>query len=144
MNNRFSVNDLIYRANKRRSDSGESNLEAQDYGEILDKLQRIIAKNHSAELAQVLYSEEAEGKLKDLIMRYLNSEHMVAKGIQNISELVDMIYDDISVISGYTIPSRQPRRPSIGFASWRLAIFCRSSSSAMPIFAAKSLISASP
>lgn len=96
MNNRFSVNELIYRANKRRSDSGESNLEAQDYGEILDKLQRIIAKNHSAELAQVLYSEEAEGKLKDLIMRYLNSERMVAKGIQNISELVDMIYDDMA------------------------------------------------
>jgi len=92
VNNRFSVNELIYRANKRRSDSGDSNLEAQDYGEILDKLQRIIAKNHSAELAQVLYSEEAEGKLKDLIMRYLNSERMVAKGIQNISELVDMIY----------------------------------------------------
>ena len=96
MNNRFSVNELIYRANKRRSDSGDSNLEAQDYGEILDKLQRIIAKNHSAELAQVLYSEEAEGKLKDLIMRYLNSERMVAKGIQNISELVDMIYDDMA------------------------------------------------
>ncbi len=53
MNDRFSVNELIYRANKRRSESGESNLEAQDYGEILDKLQRIIAKNHSAELAQV-------------------------------------------------------------------------------------------
>jgi pilus assembly protein CpaF len=76
------VNELIYRANKQRSESGESNPGAQDYGEILDKLQRIIAKNHSAELAQVLYSEEAEGKLKDLIMRYLNSERMVAKGIQ--------------------------------------------------------------
>jgi len=96
VNNRFSVNELIYRANKRRCESGESNPGAQDYGEILDKLQRIIAKNHSAELAQVLYSEEAEGKLKDLIMRHLNSERMVAKGIQNISELVDMIYDDMA------------------------------------------------
>ena len=64
MNQGFSVNDLIYRANKLRSDSGES-MQAQDYSEILDKLQRIIAKNHSAELAQVLYSEEAEEKLKD-------------------------------------------------------------------------------
>jgi pilus assembly protein CpaF len=95
MNNRFSINDLIYRANKQRSDSSES-VKAQDYGEILDRLQRIIAKNNSTELAQVLYSEEAEEKLKDLIMRYLNSEHMVAKGIQNISELVDMIYDDMA------------------------------------------------
>ncbi len=97
MNNRFSVNDLIYRANKQRSDSGES-IKAQDYGEILDKLQRIIAKNHSAELAQVLYSEEAEEKLKDLIMRYLNSEQLVAKNLNNISELVDVVYYDMAAM----------------------------------------------
>lgn len=95
MNNRFSVNDLIYRANKQRSDNGEG-VVAQDYNEILDKLQRIIAKNHSAELAQVLYSEEAEGKLKDLIMRYLNSEQLVARNIRNISELVDAVYYDMA------------------------------------------------
>lgn len=95
MNSRFSVNDLIYRANKRRSDSGEST-KAQDYGEILDKLQRLIAKHHSAELAEVLYSEEAEEKLKDLIMRYLNKEQLVAKDLRNISELVDAIYYDMA------------------------------------------------
>jgi pilus assembly protein CpaF len=95
MSNRFSVNDLVYRANKRRSDSGES-VKAQDYGEILDRMQRIIAKNHSAELAQVLYSSEAESKLRDLIMRYLNSEQLVAQHMQNISELVDAIYYDMA------------------------------------------------
>jgi Flp pilus assembly protein, ATPase CpaF len=95
MNSKFSVNDLIYRANKRRSDSGES-VKAQDYGEILDKLQRLIAKNHSAELAEVLYSVEAEGKLKDLIMHYLNSEQLVAKDLRNISELVDAVYYDMA------------------------------------------------
>lgn len=95
MSGRFSVNDLIYRANKRRSDSGES-VKARDYSEILDKLQRLIAKNHSAELAQVLYSQEAEGKLKDLIMRYLNSEQLVAKDLRNISELVDAVYYDMA------------------------------------------------
>jgi pilus assembly protein CpaF len=94
MNSKFSVNDLIYRANKRRSDSGESS-KAQDYGEILDKLQRLIAKHHSAELAEVLYSAEAEGKLKDLIMRYLNQEQLVAKDLRNISELVDAVYFDM-------------------------------------------------
>jgi pilus assembly protein CpaF len=103
VNHGFSVNDLIYRANKLRSDSGES-MQAQDYSEILDKLQRIIAKNHSAELAQVLYSEKAEEKLKDLIMRYLNSEQLVAKDKGNISELVDAIYYDMAgmgVLSPY-------------------------------------------
>jgi pilus assembly protein CpaF len=95
MNSRFSVNDLIYRANKKRSDMGES-VKAQEYGEILDKLQRLIAKNHSAELAEVLYSEEAEGKLKDLIMRYLNQEQLVAKGLRNISDLVDAVYYDMA------------------------------------------------
>lgn len=95
MNSKFSVNDLIYRANKRRSDSGESNT-AQDYGEILDKLQHLIAKHHSAELAEVLYSKEAEGTLKDLIMRYLNQEQLVAKDLHNISELVDAVYYDMA------------------------------------------------
>jgi pilus assembly protein CpaF len=95
MNSRFSVNDLIYRANKRRSDTGES-VKAQDYVEILDKLQRLIAKNHSAELAEVLYSEEAAGKLKDLIMRYLNQEQLVARDLRNISELVDAVYYDMA------------------------------------------------
>jgi len=103
MSGKFSVSELIYKSNKRQSDSGESSLEAQDYDEILDKLQRIIAKNHSAELAQVLYSQEAEGKLKDLIMQYLNSERMVARGIANISDLVDAIYFDMAgmgILSG--------------------------------------------
>lgn len=95
MSSKFSVNDLIYRANKRRSDNGES-MKARDYSEILDKLQRLIAKNHSAELAQVLYSQEAEGKLKDLIMHYLNSEQLVAKDLRNISELVDAVYYDMA------------------------------------------------
>lgn len=95
MSSKFSINDLIYRANKRRSDHGES-IKAQDYSDVLDKLQRIIAKNHSAELAQVLYSAEAESKLKDLIMRYLNSEQLVAKNMQNISELVDAVYFDMA------------------------------------------------
>lgn len=95
MNSKFSVNDLIYRANKRRSDSGENNT-AQDYGQILDKLQRLIAKHHSAELAEVLYSKEAEGTLKDLIMRYLNQEQLVAKDLRNISELVDAVYYDMA------------------------------------------------
>jgi pilus assembly protein CpaF len=95
MSSKFSVNDLIYRANKRRSDNGES-IKAQDYSEILDKLQRLIAKHHSAELAEVLYSAEAEGKLKDLIMRYLNQEQLVAKDLRNISELVDAVYFDMA------------------------------------------------
>lgn len=95
MNSRFSVNDLIYRVNKQRSNTGES-VKAQDYAEILDRIQRLIAKNHSSELAEVLYSEEAEGRLKDLIMRYLNSEQLVSKDLRNISELVDAIYFDMA------------------------------------------------
>jgi pilus assembly protein CpaF len=98
MNSRFSIHDLIYHANKRRSATEESSLEARDYGEILDRLQRIIAQNHSTELAQVLYSQEAEAKLKDLIMRYLNSEQLVSKDLRNISELVDAVYNDMAFV----------------------------------------------
>ncbi len=96
MNNRFSIHDLIYRANKRRSATEEKQSWRRDYGEILDRLQRIIAQNHSTELAQVLYSQEAEAKLKDLIMRYLASEQLVAKDVRNISELVDAVYNDMA------------------------------------------------
>jgi len=48
--------------------------------------------------AEVVFSNTltAEGKLKNLIMQYLNSERMVAKGIQNISELVDRVYNDMA------------------------------------------------
>lgn len=96
MYNKFTVNELIYRANKQRSDTGTESIQAQDYSEILDKLQRIIAKKHSTELAQVLYSEEAETKLKDLIMQYLNSEHLVARGMDNITRLTDAVYNDMA------------------------------------------------
>ena len=105
MSTKYSVNDLIYRANKRRSDSGES-VKARDYSEILDKLQRLIAKNHSAELAQVLYSQEAEGRLKDLIMHYLNSEQLVAKDLRNISELVDAVYYDMAGMGWYYVKKK--------------------------------------
>ncbi|SHH68158.1 ATPase, T2SS/T4P/T4SS family [Desulfosporosinus lacus] len=95
MSNRFSVNDLIYRANKRRSAKGED-VKAQEYAEILDKLQKLIAKNHSSELAEVLYAKDAEEKLKDLIIHYLNREQLVAKDLRNISELVDAVYYDMA------------------------------------------------
>jgi pilus assembly protein CpaF len=97
-NGQFSINELIYKVNQKQpfSDSGDRNGKQLDYGEILAKMQYIISANHSTELAQVLYSDQSEMKLKSLIVRYLNSERLAAKGVENISELCDKIYNDMA------------------------------------------------
>lgn len=108
MSRNFSVAELIYGVNARRGLVETSGGGYLDYGDILTKIQRIISKKHSSELAQTLYSEQAESRLKTLIMRYLNSEHLSAKGFSNISELCEHIYDDMA---GMGIISRHLKDP---------------------------------
>ncbi len=94
----FSINELIYKVNQHY-EGGEREFgegKQLDYIEILTRTQHLIAANHSAELAQVLYLDQSEIKLKSLIIRYLNSERMVEKGMGNISELCDKIYNDMA------------------------------------------------
>jgi pilus assembly protein CpaF len=94
----FSINELIYKVNQNyeRGESEFGDGKQLDYIEILTRTQHLIAANHSTELAQVLYSDQSESKLKSLIIRYLNSERMVEKGMGNISELCDKIYNDMA------------------------------------------------
>jgi pilus assembly protein CpaF len=104
MSGRFSVAELIFNMNARRGTVETESGGHLDYGDILSKIQRIISERHSAELAQTLYSDAAETRLKTLIMRYLNSERLSAKGFSNISDLCGHIYDDMAgmgIISKY-------------------------------------------
>jgi pilus assembly protein CpaF len=106
----FSVAGLIYKVNAGRGVVETQAGGQMDYGDILSKIQQIISEKHSGELAQTLYSEAAETRLKTLIMRYLNSERLSAKGFANISELCEHIYDDMA---GMGIISRCLKDPDI-------------------------------
>lgn len=104
MSRNFSVAEMIYGLNARRGIVETAAGGHLNYGDILTKIQRIISEKHSGELAQTLYSEQAEERLKTLIMRYLNSERLSAKGFANINELCEQIYDDMAgmgIISRY-------------------------------------------
>ena len=92
----FNINDLIYEANagtRRSEDTGNTGV---TYKEVLDKVRHIISHNHSAELINVLYSEDAREKLKNLIVRYLNQNKLFVREYNNISELADKIYEDMA------------------------------------------------
>lgn len=97
-NHRFSINELIYKVNQQHTHGEQRDRTGRqlDYSEILARMQYLISTNHSSELAQVLYSDQSEMKLKSLIVRYLNSERLAAKGIENIAQLCDKIYNDMA------------------------------------------------
>ena len=91
----FNINDLIYKVNAGVKDENNSD-GGMTYKEALDKIRHIISQNHSAELINVLYSQEARDKLKNLIVRYLNQNRMSVSECSNISELADRIYEDMA------------------------------------------------
>ena len=95
----FNVNDLIYKINAGTGDDTESGITSDNsvtYKEVLDKIRHVISHNHSAELINVMYSDEAKEKLKNLIVRYLNQNKLSVAGCRNISDLADRIYEDMA------------------------------------------------
>ena len=107
----FNINDLIYKMNSG-TDAGTSAENAGTYKEVLDKIRHVISHNHSAELINVMYSDEAKEKLKNLIVRYLNQNKLSVAECKNISELADKIYEDMAgfgVLSKYETVSGNDR-----------------------------------
>lgn len=92
----FNINDLIYKVNAGTTTDSKARGKTRTYKEVLDTIRHIISKNHSAELINVLYSEEAKEKLKNLIVRYLNQQRISVDAFNNISELADKIYEDMA------------------------------------------------
>lgn len=92
----FNINDLIYKVNSGITTDNKARGQTRTYKEVLDTIRHIISKNHSAELINVLYSEEAKEKLKNLIVRYLNQQRISVEAFSNISELADKIYEDMA------------------------------------------------
>lgn len=98
----FNINDVIYKVNAGGKQNREKSDNFSTYKDVLDNIRHIISKNHSAELIDVLYSQEAREKLKNLIVRYLNQNRMSVAECNNISELADKIYEDMAGFGALT------------------------------------------
>lgn len=105
----FNINDLIYKMNSG-TDAGTSAENSGTYKEVLDKIRHVISHNHSAELINVMYSDEAKEKLKNLIVRYLNQNKLSVAECKNISELADKIYEDMA---GFGVLSKYLTDPAV-------------------------------
>jgi pilus assembly protein CpaF len=94
---RFSLHTVIYQMNRDEMSQEEGGGETKHgYSQVLTQIQNMISSNHAAELADILYKPGAEMKIKSLIIRYINQNRLAVEGIDNISELTDRIYNDMS------------------------------------------------
>ena len=113
----FNINDLIYNVNVGvKSESQDS--KHSTYKEVLDKVRHLISHNHSSELINVLYSEAARDKLKNLIVRYLNQNRLSVRECSNISELADKIYEDMAGFGVLTKYITDTEVEEININSW--------------------------
>lgn len=106
----FNINDLIYKLNAGQKSENTDNRKEHTYKEVLDTIRHLISHNHSAELINVMYSEEARDKLKNLIVRYLNQNKMSVTECENISALADKIYEDMA---GFGVLSKYLTDPNV-------------------------------
>jgi pilus assembly protein CpaF len=106
----FNINDLIYKLNAGQKSENNDNRKERTYKEVLDTIRHVISTNHSAELINIMYSEEAKEKLKNLIVRYLNQNKMSVFECDSISDLADRIYEDMA---GFGILSKYITDPDV-------------------------------
>jgi len=114
----FNINDLIYNVNAGISDDMGNDGKHSTYKEVLDKIRHLISQNHSSELINVLYSETAGDKLKNLIVRYLNQNRLSVSDCSSISELADRIYEDMAGFGVLTKYITDTEVEEININSW--------------------------
>lgn len=112
----FSINELIYTINQKREGTGGGD-KRHNYSEVLGRIQQLISANHSAELAEILYSDASELRLKSLIVRYLNQNRLAVDGMENISELADRIFNDMAGIGLLTKYLKDPEIEEVNINS---------------------------
>lgn len=106
----FNINDLIYKLNAGQKSENTDNRKDRTYKEVLDTIRHLISTNHSAELINVMYSDEAKEKLKNLIVRYLNQNKLSVPECESISDLADKVYEDMA---GFGILSKYITDPEV-------------------------------
>lgn len=95
---RFSINEYIYEVNKNTSSIEIQNKNSKkfSYKEVLSRVQDLISNNNSKELAEIIYTDEGEKRLKVLILQYVNQYRFTVDQKSNIADLVDDIYNDMA------------------------------------------------
>lgn len=117
-NSRFSIHDLVYEVNQG-SVTLNSSGKSSEYSQVLTSIQTRIAENYADELSQSLYSKGKESLLKSLIMRHITTDQLTAAGISNISELTDMIYNDMAGFGVVTDYLKDPDVEEININNFR-------------------------
>jgi pilus assembly protein CpaF len=116
-NKRFSIHALIYSVNQGTLSLSTS--KSSEYAQVLSDIQTRIAEKYANELALSLYSKGKESQLKSLIMRQINQDQLTATGISSISELTDMIYNDMAGFGVITEYLKDPDVEEININSWQ-------------------------
>ena len=95
----FDISQLMYeQARQKHEDGSELNAgkNYMQYGEALSLVRDVMNSRHTSELAAILEDSAAADYIKFLIARYIREFDMNVKGMENLSDLVNAIYDSMA------------------------------------------------
>jgi pilus assembly protein CpaF len=87
--------DLIYEAG-RSITTLTDNSKTEEYAAVLTAIQEKIAQNYATELYNTIYEQGQEDKLRQLITMMITEEKLTDTGVASVSQLADMIYNDMA------------------------------------------------
>ena len=95
----FDIQQLIYDEARKRLEAGSELNEGKnykEYNEALDIVRDVMNKNHASELSTILEDANASNYIKFLIARYVREYQINVLGMENLSTLVNAIYDSMA------------------------------------------------
>jgi len=95
----FDIQQLIYDEARKKLETGDELNEGKNYkkyNEALDIIRDEMNKNHASELSAILEDANAENYIKFLIARYIRERQINVEGMENLSALVNSIYDSMA------------------------------------------------
>ena len=108
-NDRFSIHELVYSVNLGSVTLTGTN-KSGEYTKVLESIRTGISERYADELSLSLYSKGKEQLLKSLIMRHINADQLTATGISSVSELTDLIYNDMA---GFGVVTEYLKDPDV-------------------------------
>ena len=112
----FSVHQLIYRYHQSKLSDGLVGISDFDYQSILEEVRSVISRNHAEELAKEMGSASFRERLRNLIIRYVNSMRLTDGS--DISALVEMIYNDMAGLGLIDAYLSDPEVEEINVNGW--------------------------
>ncbi len=92
----YDLHSELYAANKggQRIKDGTISRDIS-YDDALRQIRKKLTDTHAEELRQSVESEQAAENVKALISKYVHLNRISVTGIENLSDLIDRIYDDM-------------------------------------------------